>query len=216
MILHLVLAMVCGALISSRAGAVGGPVAPPRPYGPVPSARQLRWHELGTYAFLPDYRAQPRHPGAAERLSRQVGSLLAPHCWRLLGGGILLRLARWALANDYGVEVPSQSPTYKSMEKQGNKIVLTFDHVDGGFRPFDVNEPRGFSIAGSDRKFVQAQAKVAGPDKIEVWSEKVSEPVAVRCAWADNPVCNLYSGVGLPTTPFRTDDWPGVTINNKQ
>jgi sialate O-acetylesterase len=125
------------------------------------------------------------------------------------------RLARWALAKDYGVEVPSQSPTYKSMEKQGNKIVLTFDHVDGGFRPFDVNDPRGFTIAGLDRKFVQAEAKVLGRDKIEVWSDKVSEPVAVRYAWADNPVCNLYSAVGLPTTPFRTDDWPGVTINNK-
>jgi sialate O-acetylesterase len=125
------------------------------------------------------------------------------------------RLARWALAKDYGVEVPSQSPTYRSMETQGNKIVLTFDHVDRGFRPFDVNDPRGFTIAGSDRKFVQADAKVAGPDKIEVWSGKVSEPVAVRYAWADNPVCNLYSGAGLPTTPFRTDDWPGVTINNK-
>ena len=101
------------------------------------------------------------------------------------------------------------------MEKQGNKIVLTFDHVDGGFRPFDVNDPRGFTIAGSDRKIVRAEAKVLGRDKIEVWSDKGSEPVAVRYAWADNPVCNLYSAVGLPTTPFRTDDWPGVTINNK-
>jgi sialate O-acetylesterase len=129
---------------------------------------------------------------------------------------VVKRLARWALAKDYGVGIPSQSPTYMSMEKQGNKIVLTFDHVDGGFRPFDVNDPRGFSIAGSDRKFVKAQAKVAGHDKIEVWSDKVSEPVAVRYAWADNPVCNLYSAAGLPTTPFRTDDWPGVTINHKQ
>ena len=85
-----------------------------------------------------------------------------------------------------------------------------------GFRPFDVNEPRGFAIAGSDRKFVPAQAQSPGPSKIEVWSDKVSEPVAVRYAWADNPVCNLYSAAGLPATPFRTDDWPGVTINNKQ
>jgi sialate O-acetylesterase len=124
------------------------------------------------------------------------------------------RLARWALAKDYGVSIPCQSPTYKSMEKQGNKILLTFDHVDGGFRPFDVNEPRGFAIAGADRKFVKAQAKVAGPHSIEVWSDKVSDPMAVRYAWADNPVCNLYSNAGLPVTPFRTDDWPGVTVNN--
>ena len=52
------------------------------------------------------------------------------------------------------------------------------------------------------------------PDKVEVWSDEVSDPVAVRYAWADNPVCNLYSAEGLPATPFRTDDWPGVTIHN--
>lgn len=86
------------------------------------------------------------------------------------------------------------------METQGNKIIVTSDHVDGGFRPFDVNEPRGFAIAGTDRKFVRAQARIVGPDKIEVWSAKVSEPVAVRYAWADNPVCNLYSNAGLPVS----------------
>ncbi|OJW17860.1 MAG: sialate O-acetylesterase [Planctomycetales bacterium 71-10] len=124
-----------------------------------------------------------------------------------------MRLARWALARDYGVNVPCQSPTYKAMEKKDGKVVLTFDHVDGGFRPFDVNEPRGFTIAGADKKFVNAQAKVIGPDKVEVWSDQVAQPEAVRYAWADNPVCNMYSAVGLPLTPFRTDDWPGVTAN---
>ncbi|WP_165073231.1 sialate O-acetylesterase [Paludisphaera rhizosphaerae] len=123
------------------------------------------------------------------------------------------RLVRWALARDYGVNIPYQSPTYRSMEKQGNKVVLTFDHVAKGFRPFDVADLRGFSIAGPDQKFVWAQAKVVGPDKVEVWSDKVAEPASVRYAWADNPVCNLYSGADLPVTPFRTDDWPGVTVN---
>jgi sialate O-acetylesterase len=129
------------------------------------------------------------------------------------------RLARWALAADYGMRIAHQSPTYKSMERQGNKIVLTFDQVGGGLQTFDVNEARGFTIAGSDRKFVPAQARVTGPNErgrktVEVWSDEVSEPVAVRYAWADNPVCNLYSAEGLPATPFRTDDWPGVTIHN--
>jgi len=122
-----------------------------------------------------------------------------------------LRLARWALAKDYGIGVPCQSPTYKAMETQGKKVVVTFDHVNGGFRPFDVNELRGFAIAGANRKFVRAQARIVGHDRIEVWSDRVSEPVAVRYAWADNPVCNLYSEAGLPVTPFRTDDWPGIT-----
>ncbi len=126
-----------------------------------------------------------------------------------------LRLARWALAEDYGVQVAHRSPTYKSMEKQGNKVVLTFDHVGRGLQTFDVQELRGFAIAGSDRKFAPAKAKVTSSKTVEVWSDEVADPVAVRYAWADNPVCNLYSAEGLPATPFRTDDWPGVTINNK-
>lgn len=125
------------------------------------------------------------------------------------------RLARWALAKDYGVNIPYHSPQYKSLEKQGNKIVLTFDHVAGGWRPFDVNEPRGFAIAGDDNKFVWASAKILPDGRIEVWSDKVEKPASVRYAWADNPVVNMYSQGGLPLTPFRTDDLPGVTINNK-
>ena len=73
---------------------------------------------------------------------------------------------------------------------------------------------KGFAIAGADKKFVWAQAKIVGPDKIEVWADGVSEPAAARYGWADNPVINVYSKDGLPLTPFRTDDWPGVTINN--
>jgi sialate O-acetylesterase len=131
--------------------------------------------------------------------------------------GVANRLARWALAKDYGIDIVHRSPRFKSMEKKDGKIVLTFDHVGkNGLYAFDVQEPRGFAIAGSDRKFVWAKAKIDGKDKVEVWSDQVSEPVAVRYAWADNPVCNLYSREGLPVTPFRTDDWPGQTINNKK
>jgi sialate O-acetylesterase len=125
------------------------------------------------------------------------------------------RLARWALARDYGISVPYRSPLYKSMEKKDGKIVVTFDHVGRGLRPFDVAEPRGFAIASSDGKFVWAKAKVVGRDQVEVWSDEVSDPAAVRYAWADNPVCNLYSQSGLPVTPFRTDDRPGVTAESK-
>ncbi len=123
------------------------------------------------------------------------------------------RLVRWALANDYGVKVPFQSPTYQSMEKKEGKIVVTLDHVGAGLKPFDFKVIEGFAIAGSDRKFVKAEAKIVGKDKVEVWSDEVSEPVAVRYAWADNPVCNLYSQNGLPVTPFRTDEWPGKTAD---
>ncbi len=123
------------------------------------------------------------------------------------------RLARWALANDYGLEIPFQSPRYKSLVREGNKIVLQVDHVGNGWRPFDVREPRGFAIAGDDREFVWATAKMLPDNRVEVWSDRVADPVAVRYGWANNPVCNMYSQAGLPLTPFRTDDWPGVTAN---
>jgi sialate O-acetylesterase len=125
------------------------------------------------------------------------------------------RLARWALARDYGIDVPYHSPQYKSMEKADGKLVLTFDHVGQGLKAFDVPEVRGFAVAGDDKKFVWAQAKIIGNDKIEISSEMVKEPVAVRYAWADNPVCNVYSRNGLPLSPFRTDDWAGVTVDSK-
>ena len=78
------------------------------------------------------------------------------------------RLARWALARDYGVKIPYQSPTYKGLEKDGDKIVLSFSHVGGGLRAFDVPEVKGFTIAGPDKVFHKATAKLVGPDKVEV------------------------------------------------
>ena len=125
------------------------------------------------------------------------------------------RLARWALADVYKLPIAHRSPLYKSMEQQGNKIIVTLDHVGTGLQLFDVREPVGFAIAGADKKFVLAKAKLIAPNKIEVWSDAVSEPAAVRYGWADNPVLNVYSADGLPVTPFRTDDWPGITLKNQ-
>ena len=123
------------------------------------------------------------------------------------------RLARWALAKDYGWEIPCQSPTLASAEFADGKCLLTFDHVGSGLYTFDTREPVGFAIAGEDRKFVWATAETVGKNQVRVWSDQVPEPVAVRYAWANNPVCNLRSREGLPVTPFRTDDWPGVTAD---
>lgn len=142
-----------------------------------------------------------------------------------------LRLALIALAKDYGMrELVHYGPVYKSMKIEGNKIVLEFDHIgsgliagrniycpnDGTFVTKTGNGSflQGFSIAGEDKKFVWAGAKIQG-NKIEVTAKDVPNPVAVRYAWADNPICNLYNVEGLPATPFRTDEWPGVTVNNK-
>jgi sialate O-acetylesterase len=121
------------------------------------------------------------------------------------------RLARLALANEYGLPIASRSPEFQSMQREEGKIILTFEHVDLGWRTFDTAEPVGFAIAGEDKKFVWATAKILKDNRIEVSSDQVASPVAVRYAWADNPVCNVFDGAGLPLTPFRTDDWPGVT-----
>jgi sialate O-acetylesterase len=125
------------------------------------------------------------------------------------------RLARLALAEVYGEDIVHQSPRYKGMEVKDGKAIVTFDHVGpGGLYAFDKEELDGFTVAGEDKVFHNAKAKIVAEDKVEVWSDDVKEPVAVRYAWADNPVVNLYNRAGLPATPFRTDDWPGVTANN--
>ncbi len=129
------------------------------------------------------------------------------------------RLARLALAHDYGKDIPCQSPRYESMKKDGDKIMVKFKDVGGGIRTLDSKDVKGFAIAGADKKFVWADAKLIEPkkggkyDSVEVWSKDVPDPVAVRYAWADNPVCNLYNDILLPVTPFRTDDWPGITAD---
>ncbi len=126
------------------------------------------------------------------------------------------RLARLALAETYKQPgIVARSPRYQSLEKEGGKLVLSFSDVAGGWRPFDVAEPRGFTIAGADKRFVPARATIRKDGRIEVWSDAVAEPVAVRYAWADNPVCNMYSTAGLPLTPFRTDDFPGLTVGKE-
>lgn len=121
------------------------------------------------------------------------------------------RLARWALAKQYGFDVPYQSPTYASMTVEGGKAIVKFDHVGGGLDTFDIPKLIGFTIAGEDQTFVDATARIVGKDTIEVSAESVASPVAVRYSWADNPIANVQSAEGLPMTPFRTDDWPGVT-----
>ena len=124
------------------------------------------------------------------------------------------RLALWALANTYNQKIEYSGPLYKSFTVNGNEIRIKFTHVSGGFKTSDGAEPKAFAIAGEDKKFVWANAKIDG-DEVIVWSKDVAKPVAVRYAWADNPVTNLYNKIDLPASPFRTDDWPGVTISRQ-
>ena len=98
-------------------------------------------------------------------------------------------------------------PIYKSMKVDRNKIILSFEDVDGGLVAKGGNELKQFAIAGADKHFVWAKAKIEG-DKVIVWNDNIPNPVAVRYAWADNPTgANLYNKGGLPASPFRTDKW---------
>jgi len=124
------------------------------------------------------------------------------------------RLALNALANTYKKNIPFSGPMYKSMKIEGDRITIQFDHTDGGLSIKDDKELKGFAIAGKDKKFVWANAKIVGNEVI-IWNSKIKDPLAVRYAWAANPVCNLYNKADLPASPFRTDDWKGKTYGKK-
>ena len=124
------------------------------------------------------------------------------------------RLSLIALAKIYGNDIVFSGPMYKSMAIEGNSIRLRFDHVGGGLVAKGGGALNGFAIAGEDGKFVWAEATIDG-STVVVGNDAVARPVAVRYAWADNPVCNLYNTADLPASPFRTDDWLGVTADKR-
>jgi len=194
------------------------------------------WRELwdqGNFPFywvqLADFKAEqesPQDSDWAELREAQTMTLALPNTGQAViidaGEGrdihprdkhtIANRLARHALANEYGFELAAQSPRYTSMQIEDGSILLTFEHLSsGGLYTFDVTEPKGFAISGDDQHFVWAEAQIVGKNQVRVSSPEVQDPVAVRYAWADNPVANVQDRNGLPVTPFRTDDWPGIT-----
>lgn len=124
-----------------------------------------------------------------------------------------LRLAANALQVAYGRDTIAAGPVYHSMKLAHGKIILSFDNVGKGLLAKDSKYGylNGFCIAGDDRKFVWAKAYIEG-DKVVVFNEQVKHPVAVRYGWGNNPDdMNLINSAGCLASPFRTDDWPGVT-----
>jgi sialate O-acetylesterase len=116
------------------------------------------------------------------------------------------RLSRVVRKVAYGQTVIASGPTYRSNAIRGDTAVVTFANVASGLRVHG-DSLGGFAIAGADRRWVWANAKVDG-SRVLVWSAAVQKPVAVRYAWADNPEhANLYNSEGLPAAPFRTDKW---------
>jgi len=117
------------------------------------------------------------------------------------------RLALAAMHYGYGdQQIVYAGPSYTSLKKQEDTILLDFTNIGTGLVARGADTLRFFTIAGADKKFVRAHAKIIG-DQVAVWSEQVSQPVAVKYAWADDPSsANLYNREGLPASPFRTDD----------
>jgi sialate O-acetylesterase len=116
------------------------------------------------------------------------------------------RLALWALGTVYGRNVAATSgPLPAGHTVRKNEIVLAFKHTNGGLVAKD-GELKGFTVAGADRQWTPATARIQG-ETVIVSSADVKAPVAARYAWENFPTCNLYNGAGLPASPFRTDDW---------
>jgi len=123
------------------------------------------------------------------------------------------RLARWALAKDYGQNLTYSGPLFKTSQTRDKAIRVTFDQCGTGLKSRDGSPLKRFEIAGPDKTWHWADAKIDGTDSVLISSPKVPQPAAVRYAWAANPEgANLVNSEGLPTSVFRTDDWDDVEI----
>ncbi|MDE3057412.1 MAG: sialate O-acetylesterase [Bacteroidota bacterium] len=188
---------------------------------------RARWGE-GDFPFLfvqlPNFmeaKSQPSESGWALLREAQLQTLFLPNT----GMAVTIDIGEWndihplnkqdvgnrlALAAEkiaYGEDnVVDSGPVYQAMRTKGNKVELTFTNIGSGLM-VKGKELRSFAIAGADKKFVWAKAKIVDK-KVVVWSNSIRRPVAVRYAWADDPEgANLYNSEGLPASPFRTDEW---------
>lgn len=125
------------------------------------------------------------------------------------------RMARWALKDVYRQRL-TNAPVFSKAEIKGSKIILTFNEVGTGLKIRDGDKLNEFAIAGDDKKWVWADARIIGKNKIEVSSPGVPVPLAVRYAFNSNPKHpNLTNDSGLPASPFRTDTWSDPTSGKR-
>ncbi len=123
------------------------------------------------------------------------------------------RLSFWALHNEYAYRKQILSgPLYRSMKKEKGKIIIALDYAEGLYSKEHMLKE--FTIAGSDKQFVPAKARIVG-EHIEVWCDEVSAPEAVRFAWSNVPEADLFNKAGLPASPFRTDNWEVPTQDKR-
>ena len=119
---------------------------------------------------------------------------------------VAARLANLALRRTYGTDVVCSAPEYDSYTVLDGRIHIKFLIPEDGSSLLPLDNVKGFIVASTDGSWHVAKARVIAPDQVEVWCDDVLVPVAVRYAWADNPICNLRSVDGLPVNPFRTDN----------
>ncbi|MGC9452766.1 MAG: sialate O-acetylesterase [Oceanipulchritudo sp.] len=116
------------------------------------------------------------------------------------------RLARWALNRDYGfTQLACRSPEFDSFSQEGDRLVVKFNYTGSGLRAFDTKAVKGFAVQTGDGEWISPEGRVVAEDTVELVLPEEVSATALRYAWADNPVCNLFSYEGLPATPFRTD-----------
>ncbi|WP_194768462.1 sialate O-acetylesterase [Tamlana sp. I1] len=123
-----------------------------------------------------------------------------------------LRLSAIALNNFYEKEQICSGPIFKSIEVKGAKVIITFDNLGSGLKSTNADGfVNGFEIAGANKVFHKAKASII-ENKVVLYSENVAHPIAVHYGWADDAgACNLYNIDGFPASPFRTDNWDGLT-----
>lgn len=150
-------------------------------------------------------RALPHVPNAAMAIITDAGSELKMHPPDKTS--VALRLGYIALANSYGRKnIPWRSPQYHSMKTDGDKAILSFDYAPNGLSS-KGKQLTNFEIAGADKMFYPATAVILPGAKVEVKSDKVPSPVAVRYAFKNWVVGDLFNTEGLPASSFRTDNW---------
>lgn len=142
-------------------------------------------------------------PKTGMAVTIDIGEWNDIHPWNKKDVGDRLALVAQKVA--YGENLVYSGPLYQSASVEGNKIIISFTNTGSGLTTNDGEDLSEFFIAGADKVFVRARAKIEG-DKVIVWSNEISAPLYVRYAWADSPPYpNLYNKEGLPASPFRTD-----------
>jgi len=148
-----------------------------------------------------------RHTGVAPTMD--IGDLDELHFTNKQEVG--RRMALWAMASVYDRPVACSGPIFRSMSIEDDAIRIRFDNAEHGLKTNDGRPPTCFVVAGADRKFHPARARIDGRT-VMVRSDRVPRPVAVRFAWRDEDVPNLFNNEGLPASLFRTDDWSSDNV----